>query len=136
MPRRSRSALKPSLALPLLAGLILVLGGGYLGVKLASGKKGANSSFHGVTQLDLEQYLENGNSLRGNTYQITGTVDAQLKWSPTLGRILSVQVDGSPLPVKIPPELGSGSIQKGEEYRFKVQIEQDGLLVATTLEKI
>ncbi len=136
MPRRARSALSAGLLLPVAAVLLLLLGGGYFGMRILTKDRRDPASFHGVTQLDVNQYLENGNSLRGNTYQITGVVENQLKWTATGGRILSVQIQGNPLPVRIPADIANESIQKGEEYRFKVQVEQDGLLVAKTLEKI
>jgi hypothetical protein len=133
MPRRASSRTHPVslvVALILLAG---VLGGGaYLWVILSD-------PYRTLTPIDVEVYLDNANSLRGNVYKLSGTIDEELAWSPTEGRLYSVVADGSKtdvLPLIIPPELNYVNIQKDQRFDFKIEVGDKGILTASSLRKI
>jgi hypothetical protein len=83
--------------------------------------------------------MENADSLRGNVYKLTGTIDSELAWSPTQGRLFSVLADGSKtdvLPLLIPPELDRVNIQKDQKFYFKIVVGDKGILTASDLKKI
>ncbi len=134
MPRRRRS--QSPLQSPLILGLILFvlcLGGGYvLFAKVLKG--GDNAEFHGVTNLNVQEYMENAKSLQGNVYQLEGRVEDQLRWSPD-GRVLSVISQGNPVPVMIPPEFSNENIQPGQNFVFKVAVGERGVLIVQALKK-
>ncbi len=133
MPRRASSRTHPVslvVALILLAG---VLGGGaYLWVTLSD-------PYRTLAPIDVATYLDNANSLRGNVYKFTGTIDSELAWSPTQGRLFSVLADGSKtdiLPLLVPPELNRVNIQKDQRFFFKIEVGDKGVLMASELRKI
>jgi hypothetical protein len=133
MPRRASSRTHPVwlvVALVLLAG---ALGGGaYLWVTLSD-------PYRTLAPIDVAAYLDNANSLRGNVYKLTGTIDTELAWSPTQGRLFSVLADGDKddvLPLLIPPELNHINIQKDQRFFFKIEVGDKGILKASDMRKI
>lgn len=133
MARRASSKTHP---VWLIAALVLVacgLGGGsYLWMTLTD-------PYRTLTPIDIPTYLENADSLRGNVYKLTGTIDSELAWSPTQGRLYSVLADGSKtdvVPLLIPPQLDNVNIQKDQRFFFKIQVGDKGILTASDLKKI
>ena len=133
MPRRASSRTHPVwlvVALVLLAG---ALGGGaYLWMTLSD-------PYRTLTPIDVPTYLDDANSLRGNVYKLTGTIDTELAWSPTQGRLFSVLADGDKddvLPLLIPPELNHINIQKDQRFFFRIEVGDKGILTASDLRKI
>jgi hypothetical protein len=134
MPRRASSRTHPVslvVALILLAG---ALGGGaYLWVTLSD-------PYRTLAQIDVPTYLDNANSLRGNVYKLTGTIDTELAWSPTQGRLYAVLADGGGktdvLPLLIPPSLDYINIQKDQRFFFKISVGDKGILTASDMKKI
>jgi hypothetical protein len=102
--------------------------------------RGKDAAYEGVPTLEVGDYYENANSLRGNTYQFTGTVEDNLRWVGGKGRVISVAVkrsDGSPgdpLPVRIPPDI-TDNIQNGQSFVFKVSVGEGGVLDAEAMRK-
>jgi hypothetical protein len=89
-----------------------------------------------MTVLPVQDYLDNSNSLRGNTYKIDATVVESLKYSPTAGRLFSVEVNGSDrLPVLVPAEFNHVNIERGQRFYFKVGVEEKGVLRAQEVKK-
>ena len=133
MPRRASSRIHPVwlvVALILLAGALS--GGAYLWMNLSD-------PYRTLTPIDVATYLDNANSLRGNTYKLTGTIDSQLAWSPTQGRLFSVLADGGQndvLPLLIPPEFDNINIQKDQRFSFKIEVGDKGILKASDMRKI
>lgn len=130
MPRRRRSQ-GPSPLVALLAVAIL-LGLGYFVVSHFSG--GNRELFHGLTHLNVPEYLENSKSLQGNVYKVEGRVEDQLGWSPE-GRVLMVMSQGNPVGLKVPAEFSDQNIQAGQTFAFKVRVGRHGILVVEALEK-
>ena len=100
-----------------------------------------NDPYRTLSPLSVSAYLENSNSLRGNSYKITGTVWNSLAWSPTAGRLFSIEVDsgnGSTdiLPLLIPAQFNNQNIQKGQRFTFKIEVDEKGILKAAGLKKV
>ena len=133
MPRRASSRTHPVwlvVALVLLAGALA--GGAYLWISLSD-------PYRTLAPIDIPTYLDNANSLRGNVYKLTGTIDSQLTWSPTQGRLFAVLVDGGNndvLPVVVPPEFDHINIQKDQRFSFKIEVGDKGILTASDMRKI
>jgi hypothetical protein len=133
MPRRASSSTHPVWLVAVLLVLAGALAGGaYLWVKLSD-------PYRTLTPIDISTYLDNANSLRGNTYKLSGTIDTELAWSPAGGRLFSVIADGDKtnvVPLLIPPELNYINIQKDQHFDFKIQVGDKGILTASDLRKI
>ena len=113
---------------------VVALAGGYFLISRV------NNPYRTMQPLDVPAYLESANSLRGNTYKMTGTIWNSLAWSPVLGRLFSVEVPSASggvevLPVLIPADLNRVNIQKGQRFQFKVEVNENGLLLARDLNK-
>jgi len=80
-------------------------------------------------------YMGNSNSLRGNVYKIEGTVLQSLGWSPTDGRLFSVEVGSEVLPVRVPRDFNSVNIERGQRFNFKVEVGDSGVLKALDVKK-
>lgn len=78
--------------------------------------------------LDLESYLANANSLRGNVYKLKGTVSESIAWSPESGRLIAVETDGGIVPVLVTPEFSSMNIQKEQKLDFVLEVDEKGIL--------
>ncbi len=130
MARRRRSQGPPPL-IGLLV-LALLLGGGYAIFNHFGGAQA--DGFHGLTHLDIDDYLENSKSLQGNVYKVEGRVEDQLAWSPE-GRVLMVVSQGNPVGVKVPAEFNDQNIQAGQSFAFKVRVGRQGVLVVEALKK-
>src|SRR5580698_5730125 len=93
MARRASSSAHPAWMLVAVALVIAALGGGYF----LFGK--ASDPYRTLTPLPIPDYLQNSNSLRGNVYKLDATISQSLQWSPTVGRLFSVDVNNDVLPV-------------------------------------
>ena len=104
--------------------------------------------FRTVAELDLKDYLENANSLRGNVYKVKGTVVRSLGYSRAKGRLFSVEVNTSAggggnngsaatetVPILVPPELSYVNLQKGQRFIFRLEVGDAGVLKALELRK-
>lgn len=111
-------------------GVAVLLGGGFAVFSKMSG----GDAFHGLTHLNIQEFLENSKSLQGNVYMLEGKVDDQLAWSEE-GRVLSVMSQGSPVGVKVPQEFSNQNIQHGQSFVFKVQVGEGGFLMVQALKK-
>ena len=79
--------------------------------------------------------MQNSNSLRGNVYKIEGTVSQALQWSPTAGRLYSIEVGDDVLPVLVPPDFKSVNIERGQRFNFKIEVGDRGVLLALDVKK-
>lgn len=133
MPRRASASLHPAwIVATVLVIVVAVLGGRYLLIRM-------NDPFRTIPQMEVDAYLENSDSLRGNVYKLEGTVLNSLAWTPTEGRLFSVEVDASSgaaiLPVLIPPEFNAINIQKGQRFVIEIEVGRKGVLVAKEMRK-
>ena len=132
MARRASSSVSPRLVLGAVVLFAGSLGGGWFVYQQVS------DPFRTLTPLDVGAYLENANSLRGNVYKVTATVQTQLAWSPSVGRLYSVEVEGGGnlLPVLVVPRFNEVNIQKGQRYFLKLEVGDRGILRVQDLRKV
>ena len=134
MARRASFSIHPGWILGVVLLIGAAIGAGYFVV----GK--VNDPYRTIPVLSVPAYLENSNSLRGNTYKVTGTIWSSLAWSPTVGRLFSVEVESPTgadvVPVLIPAELNHVNIQKGQRFIFKIEVDDQGILLAKELGKV
>ena len=90
------------------------------------GSKDSNSAR--TTPLDIASYLENANSLRGNTYKLQGTVAESLAWSPDSGRLIAVEAEEKIIPILVTPEFNAMNIQKEQQLVFILEVDEKGIL--------
>ena len=88
MPRRANSSVKPATLILVAVGLAVVAA-----VAWGMLNKGSDP-FDGVTDLTIDDYMDNAPSFQGNVYKLQGTVVEQLKWTPNNGRLFNVLLDG------------------------------------------
>jgi hypothetical protein len=100
---------------------------------------GAKTSqpFRTVAPLDVQTYLENANSLRGNVYKVEGEVLNSLGWSPTKGRLIAVSVDDGKqvVPVLVTTDFSHVNIQRGQRFIFLLEVDDKGILRTKDLTK-
>lgn len=134
MPRRATSSANPLWILIIVVLIIASLAGGYYFFNSVS------DPYRTLAPLDTDAYLQNSNSLRGNTYKINATIQSSLSWSPSVGRLFSVEVDSNNttnvLPILIPSKFNDINIQKGQKFYFKVEVGDKGLLKVKELKKV
>ena len=144
MARRANSKIRPLwIALTLGALVLAVAIGAFL-------QSGTGDPYRTVPELDMADYLNNANSLRGTVYKVKGQVTQSLGYARSKGRLISVEVDsdnarggnnGSAgsgkdvVPILIPPELNYLNLQKGQRYIFRLEVGDAGVLKALDMKK-
>lgn len=91
-----------------------------------------------LPELDIIEAVENANSLRGSSYQITGTVQSkEIRDSGSL-IFLRVEKNGSEhfLGVKVPNDLDTVNIEREKDYTFSILFEKAGVATATAVNKL
>ena len=122
--RRSKNSRLPvGIGIAVLLILAAFLGSRFFGAK-------TSQPFRTVAPLDVETYLENANSLRGNVYKIQGEVLNSLGWSPTQGRLIAVGVDNGRqvVPVLVTTDFSHINIQRGQRFIFLLEVDDKGIL--------
>lgn len=132
MPRRASSSLHPGWWL---AALLLV-GGAIAGGSLLF--QTVQDPFRTTAKLETRLYLENANSLRGNTYRLDGTIRNFIRGT-NAGRLFSVETDDETkgvLPILVPPDLNKITIQRGQRFSIRFEIDENGILRVQELRKV
>lgn len=131
MARRTKSSFRPIWIVV----AILLVGAAFLGSQFFL--QVAGEQFRTTASLDVHAYLENANSLRGNTYKIEGEIVESLAYSPSSGRLFAVGVDKGKdvIPVLVPADLNEINIQKGQKFIFLLDVDDDGILRVRKLVK-
>ena len=144
MARRANSKIRPLWIVLTLGALVLAVG---IGALL---QNGTGDPYRTVPEMDMADYLNNANSLRGNTYKIKGQVTQSLGYARSKGRLISVEVDNENahggnsgasgsgkdvVPILIPPELNYLNLQKGQRYIFRLEVGDAGILKALDMKK-
>ncbi len=132
MVRRASSSVNPWWAAGVVLLVVAAIFGGWALYKTVS------DPFRTLTPLDVAVYLDNANSLRGNVYKVTGTVETQLAWAPLKGRLYSVEVNDRKdvLALLIPAAFNSMNIQMGQRYFFKIEVGNKGVLEVRDIRKV
>lgn len=121
----------------------ILLGAAGLGILAVFGSwvffSNDEGSFRTLPELEVRDYLDNANSLRGNTYRLEGVVNHSLAWSSSFGRLFSVRVgegsDSRLVAVLIPRELNAMNVQRGQRFIFRIEVVENGLLRVSEMEK-
>jgi hypothetical protein len=126
--RRKKSAFAP--------GMIAAAGLVFVGLVAVWWFSTGNADPHRtVPGLDVGDYLEDSNTLRGNTYKIVGTVAESLAWSPDAGRLIAVRTDEGVVPVLVTADFNGMNIQKEQKLVFLVEVDEKGILRTRKVEK-
>jgi hypothetical protein len=123
----ARRRKKSRLPLGIIVAILLVLAA-FLGSRFLITR--SSQPFRTAAPLDVETYLENANSLRGNVYRIQGEVLNSLGWSPTKGRLIAVGVDDGSrvVPVLVTTDFSHINIQRGQKFIFLLEVDDKGIL--------
>lgn len=134
MARRASSSLHPGVFLGIAAAVVVAI------VACQSLFKKKKPGFGDVSPLNVEDFLENGNSLRGNEYSIEGKIDEKLRWTPNRGQIVSLRVatkGGDELiGIEIPPNFNNLNVEREQRYAMRVKVRQGGIPVATAVNRL
>lgn len=135
MPRRASSRLHPGL----IVGILVAVAALFFVGKSFFAKKPAG--FGNIGKLSMEDYLQNGNSLRGNEYVVDGKVDGKLGWNKAGShQVISLQVEspGGPefIGIEIPPEFSQTNIEREQRYSFRVKFRDGGIAVASGINRL
>jgi len=108
-----------------------------LGLSFVAMKKGKGTS-NDLPVLDIVSAVDDANSLRGNEYQVSGTVhQKETRDSGTL-ICLRQEVNGEPefIGIKVPSSLETVNIEREKDYNFSVIFEKAGIATATAVDKL
>ncbi len=134
MARRASSRLNPGIIVGAAAAIVVAI---FAGKSMLSKKA---TSFGNVDTLKMDEFLENGNQLRGNEYVIKGQVDEKLQWTTDRGQLVSVRVETPGgdqfLGIEIPKEYDTRNIDTKQKYLFRVKFRQGGIAVATGINRL
>ncbi len=138
MPRRARKRISIGQIVGIGAAVLGFLVAAFLMVKIVAGDLLSGGSKSSATEFQVADYSQNGLSLRGNKYHVTGIVEERLKWTPDRGRLISLEVtdagDVTPVPVLVPEEFSQVNIDRGAQMGFVVRVDRGGLLVAEAID--
>lgn len=144
MPRRRNSGINLPQVIGLVGGIAFLLTAAavvlYLFLGGPAGGENEPSSRRtrvSANELDVRDYLDNANSMRGNSYRVSGRVEDQLRWSAAAGRLISVVVTGqseaAPIPILVPQKFSHLNLEKGTSFSFVIEVRDNGVLVATAV---
>src|SRR5690606_6529093 len=125
MARRASSNIHPGIIIGAAAAIVIAIFAG----KSLLGKKSA--SFADAPPLGVEEFLENGNSLRDSEYVVEGQIDEKFFRTANRSQVVSLRVstsgDDKFVPIEITPEFTSMNIERQQRYSFKVRIRDGGI---------
>ncbi len=131
MARRARQGVSP-IQIAVIVAAVAAVGGGLLFALNRS-----KDSLRAVSEMDVAEYVRNGTGMGGTEWKLTGTVKEKLSYTPDRGQIITVLVEQSgqrtELGVFIPPELNSVSINPGDRFTIRVEVDGETYLVAREL---
>jgi hypothetical protein len=134
MARRASSRLNPGIIIGAAAAIAVAI---FAGKSLLTKK---TVTFSDVSPLNIDELLENGNSLRGNEYLVQGQIDEKLQWTTDRGQFVSVRVTTPGgdefIGIEIPPEFSKLNIDTKQKYSFRVKFRQGGIAVATGVNRL
>jgi len=135
MSRRSRSSStgkKSNLAVYIIVAVAVI-------AALVAGKfilDKRSQHFSGLSELSVSDMKNGATSLSGNEYRVTGEIAEKIKWTADRGQMVSLSVDQGEqgkgtIPIKVPSGIDKVNLERGHSYTFKVEINREGLPVAS-----
>lgn len=117
----------------IIAAVVVVLAGlAYLVASRSSDK------FAGLTPLPIGEYMRNANSLSGNIYKMTGSVNSKARYTENKGQIIIVEVEDAgrlvDLGVYVPVELYGTNLDRGDGITARVEVRGGGVLALLELQ--
>ncbi|MGJ8695447.1 MAG: hypothetical protein ACSHYF_03965 [Verrucomicrobiaceae bacterium] len=111
--------------------LIVVLGGGYWFLNRTPAAFDAKP-------VNVSHAQENGRSLAGNEYSVTGKIiDRKIEDN---GQIVALEVEEDGilriLPIMLEPDFQAGNLSLQENYAFLIQFNNDGVAVALEVKQM
>ena len=83
-----------------------------------------------------QTYCSQPENYMGNAYVFDAQIDAQLAWSPDVGRILAVKLaDGRRVPVFVDKSIRE-NLMAGQRYRMDTTVGRDGAICVVDIEKL
>lgn len=95
----------------------------------------SKDSMRSVSELNVADYVNKGDSMGGTVWKLTGQIDEKLKWTADRGQFVSVLIEEASvsLPVLVPPEFNDQNINIGDRFTIKVEVAEKQLLIAREL---
>ena len=128
MARRASSSINPVWFLLVAVVVVAAIAGGWL----LKGR--VTDPFRTLPVFPVSDYMQNSNSLRGNTYKLDGVIGDQLQYTAT-ARLFSIEVAGEPVSLLVPAEFNHMDMRKGQRFLFKVEVADKGVLRAKDVKK-
>ena len=131
MARRARQGIN-AVQIGIIAAALVGLAGG--GVFLLSRSE---DSMRSVSELNIVDYIQKGDSMGGTVWRVTGNVDEKVRWTADRGQLISVLVEQGgakeSLPIFVPDDFRETSINIGDRFTFKVEVAEKQLLIVRDL---
>ena len=101
-------------------------------------KEGGSGPVNDLPELNITEAVDNANSLRGSSYQISGAVQSKEIRDTGSLVFLRVKKDGTNhfLAIKIPKNLETVNIEREKDYNFSITFEKAGIATATAVSKL
>ncbi|GAA5496205.1 hypothetical protein SAMN02745181_2658 [Rubritalea squalenifaciens DSM 18772] len=135
MARRSRKKKQSNSQTTVIIGIAVIALAGYLGFKVIGSSDKVDAK-----EFPLQSYVNDGNSLRGNKYQVTGEVFSKPFHDPARGQKIYVRVDvgEAKYPAGLPRDIGifvpstvqGPNLETKQNYTFVVKVINGGNLEA------
>ncbi|MDB6153046.1 MAG: hypothetical protein JWL90_1499, partial [Chthoniobacteraceae bacterium] len=71
-----------------------------------------------------------------NAYKLDATIASLIEWSPSAGRLFSINVgENDVLAIVVPANFNQINIERGQRYLFKIEVGENGILRAQDVKK-
>ncbi len=130
MARRASRGSNPA---PLIIIGILVIAGFAFAVTVLGKSKAPYSD---LPALPVRDAIANGNSLRGNTYSVSGKVEERWVRNNYEGLHLREDSSDSSIFIRIPNALERPNLERERHYSFSVTVTAGGIIEATGVERL
>lgn len=132
MPRRASSGLNAPVLIGVAVVVLVLAVAGFLAFR------GPSDSFADAPQLQMSEFLDNGNSMRGMEYRVEGKVQSRYPRDQGTGLSLEVEDQGITeyLFIVVPNDVATLNISREQRYAFKIRFDEGGIAVATDVKSL
>ncbi len=87
--------------------------------------------------LNVDDFLDNGNAMRGNRYTVLGKVNGKLR-TTNEGQVIDFKVEpsGDSMGIHIPAALRDFNIEREQRYQIDLELRQAGVPVAIQIQRL